>query len=91
MIHSTPVAATLTMLGVFRQVEEAAVAITTAEIDQMILDRGLGLPTSPKRENYPTQEAWEEAATGWNHRVAKAVLPIMSHWKASQEKSKSKD
>ena len=38
--------------------------ITTTDIDQMIQARGLKLPLSPKQENYPTVEAWQEAAAG---------------------------
>ena len=65
--------------------------ITTTDIDQMIQARGLKLPLSPKQENYPTVEAWQEAAAGWNHRVARSVLPIMRQWKESQELLKTGD
>jgi len=63
--------------------------ITTTDIDQMIQARGLKLPLSPKQENYPTVEAWQEAASGWNHRVARSVLPMMRQWQESQEQLKA--
>ena len=63
--------------------------ITTTDIDQMIQARVLGLPLSPKQENYPTVEAWEEAVSGWNHRVARSVLPMMRQWQESQEQLKT--
>ena len=27
------------------------------------------LPASPIREDFPSDEAWEESLAGWNHRV----------------------
>ena len=53
--------------------------------------RGLKLPLSPKQENYPTVEAWQEAAAGWDHRVARSVLPMMRQWKESQELLKTRE
>jgi len=28
------------------------------------------LPPPPRRQDFPTQEAFEEAKSGWDHRVA---------------------
>ncbi len=65
--------------------------ITTTDIDQMIQTRGLGLPLSPKQENYPTVGAWQEAVSGWNHRIARSVLPMMRKWLESQKLLKTRE
>ena len=62
--------------------------ISTADINERIKEQGNNYPLSPVREDFESDQAFQEAMWGWGHRVARALLPTMSLWLASRAKSR---